>query len=87
MVKWLFRRNATKSGRWISFTTRSSTAGAFASGVGALDATHVYLNDADCFFVVEVPSGFAFVQFTLSYDVEEAYDYVEVNATSSDAVP
>ena len=38
-------------------------------------------------FIVEVPSGFAFVQFTLSYDVEEAYDYVEVNATSSDAVP
>ena len=68
-------------------TRAASSSGTFASGVGALNATHRYPNDADCTFIVEVPSGFAFVQFTLSYDVEEAYDYVEVNATSSDAVP
>ena len=68
-------------------THAASAAGTFASGVGALNATHVYPNDADCTFVVEVPSGFAagYVRFTLSYDLEHAYDYVEVISGYADA--
>ena len=58
--------------------TSSSQSGEFRSSPTAPDSTAPYPNGAECHFVADVETNY--VSFTITYDVEPTFDFVEVKS-------
>ena len=65
-------------------TTRTASTGEFRSSPTAPDRGAPYGNGVECHFVADVGTSFGYVSFTITYDVEPTFDFVDVKSGDGD---